>query len=165
MDAKPTVLKVRHRFRDYLYWNLMLAVPVITACAAILRQSIAGLFFYLILAGGAVAVVYRYFCTRCPHYIRSEGALKCMFFWGVPRLADARPGPLATADKAWTGLATAAVMLFPVPWLIEAPALLAVFVLSTVAFAVTMRRIECPRCIHFECPGNCAPKAERGPAS
>lgn len=158
MDTQPTSLKNRHRFQDYLYWNLMLAVPVIAACAAILRQSTTGFVFYLLLAAGAVAVIYRYFCTRCPHYTRSDGTLKCMFFWGVPRLAEARPGPLTTADKALTGLATAAVLLFPVPWLIEAPALFVIFLLSTVAFAVTMRRIECRRCVHLECPGNCAPE-------
>jgi hypothetical protein len=149
------VVKEQHSLRDYLYWNLMLAVPLLSGAAAVFRQTPLGLAAYLLVAAGAVAVVYRHFCSHCPHYTRARGRVKCLFFWGMPKIFPERTGPMSAVDKALTGLATAVCVAFPLPWLVKDTALLLIYTLSAAALVLTLRRSECHRCAYRDCPANC----------
>lgn len=157
MMAPTEPLKTRHRLTDYLYWNLMLAIPVFTAALSIYHHSIFWLVVYLLLLGVTVTLILRFFCTRCPHYNREDRTLKCMFFWGLPKFFEPRPGALSTLDMVISFGPPVLLFLFPVFWLVSEPGLLIIYVLSLTGFAATMKRHECSRCIYYECPVNSTP--------
>ncbi len=156
MKRNETALKEHHQFQDFLYWNAVAAVPIVTACIALFRISIVCFFVYILICVAALLMLYKFFCTHCPHYIHGEISTKCMFFWGVPKMFPPRPGPLNFLEKSLSIVAPAVVVLFPLYWLIKTPGLLVIFVLSTTVLFATVRRYECHRCVYFECPSNCA---------
>ena len=153
----PGQLKEQHRFGDYLYWNLMAAVPLLTALVAVGSVSIVWLIIYLIVCAGMLAVITFFFCTHCPHYLRSGATIQCMFFWRVPKFFKPKPSALSLIDKLAALAAPAVMALIPLYWLLMRPSLLLIYLLSLAAFAWTMRRYECPRCTFADCPSNCAP--------
>ena len=158
MNKHKTKLKTKHKFSDYLYWNLLVSVPIITACVAIFRFSVALLILYIIVCICLMIVVYRFFCTHCPHYTQSANKTKCMFFWGIPKYFSSRPGPLNFFEKAISLIAAIIIILLPLYWLILQPGLLAIYFLSLAVFGTTIKRNECRRCIYFNCPSNCVPE-------
>ena len=158
MNETKTQLKMHHKFSDYVYWNLLVSVPIITACIAILKNSIVLLILYIIVCICLMIVVYRFFCTHCPHYTQSANKTKCMFFWGMPKYFNPRPGPLNLFEKAISLIAPIIMILLPFYWLILQPGLLVIYFLSLAVFGATIRRNECGRCIYFHCPANCVPK-------
>jgi len=158
MDLHKQPLRERYTFIDFLYYTGLLAVPILTACYAIANDSKGWLIFYLVLCIAAVAVIYRFYCSHCPHYTREGRTTRCMFFWGIPKFFASHPGPLSFLDKTLAFIAPAAVFIFPLYWLFQHIGLLAIFLLSLLGFISTVRRNECRRCIYFECPVNKAPE-------
>ncbi len=164
MTECETKLKDRHGFKDFLYWTSFLLVPILTACVAILKwQSIVGLISYLVVLIACVIVIYRFFCSHCPHYTREAKTLKCMFFWGFPKFFAPRPGPMSMLEKLAAFAATFLIVFFPIYWLSRQPGLFVIYLLSLIVLVATIRRNECPRCIHGNCPLNCAPKEAETP--
>lgn len=161
MKNPATQLKRRHEFLDYLYWNLLLSVPVITACIAILRNSILWFIFYAIACSALITSIYRFFCTHCPHYIRGHRTTKCMFLWGIPKFFKSRPEPLNLFEKTVSIMAPFVMIVLPLYWLIFQLDLLVIYLLSLGVLFSTIRRNECGRCIHFNCPVNCVPEDQR----
>jgi hypothetical protein len=156
-DAKDQ-LKRKHTFLDFLYWNLVIAVPFVTACVATARYSMAWLVGYIVCCILLAIVLLRFYCTHCPHYLRDNGKLKCMFFWKVPKRFKSRPEPLTILDKIVSLMVVVLILLLPAYWLWLQPALLVIYTLSLGVVAATLRRYECHRCVYFECPSNCVPK-------
>jgi len=151
-------LKTRHKFLDFLYWNLVVSVPLITACIAIGTHSILGLILYLIAGILLATVLLKFYCTHCPHYIQSANTLKCMFFWGIPKFFMPKPGPLSILDKVVALSATLVIILLPLHWLLSAPGLLIIYVLSVGVMGTTLKRYECSRCTYFQCPSKSVPE-------
>jgi len=147
-------VKKQHRFTDFLYWNMFVALPIMTACTAIFKESPVWMVVYIIICIFLVAVIYRFYCTHCPHYVQGAKTTKCMFFWGMPKFFDSRPGPLSLFEKTMSFAAPVIIALIPLYWLILQPGLLAVYILSVAVLVATMRRNECSRCIYFHCPVN-----------
>jgi hypothetical protein len=58
MTPPETPLKTQHKFLDFLYWNLVVSVPFIAACIAIVEKSIAWLIIYIIACILLVMVIY-----------------------------------------------------------------------------------------------------------
>ncbi|NVM22186.1 MAG: hypothetical protein HWN68_10460 [Desulfobacterales bacterium] len=158
MVESKSQLKPHHRFPDYLYWNLLAAVPVVTACLAILEHSIIWLIVYIMVCISLIGFICRFCCTHCPHYIKSTNTIKCMFFWAVPKFFEPRPGPLSLFEKSVSLIATTILILLPFYWLSLQPGLLVIYFLSMAALVLTIRRNECGRCIHFHCPANRVPE-------
>jgi hypothetical protein len=158
MDKQKSPLRERYTFMDFLYYTALVIVPFFTAFYAISSQSRGWLIFYMALCVAAVAVIYRFYCSHCPHYTREGRTTQCMFFWGMPKFFKPRPGPLSFLDKALTFIAPAILVVFPFYWLFQKPGLLVIFVLSLIAFLATVRRNECRKCIYFDCPVNKAPE-------
>ena len=154
MDESRKSLKTAYRLGDFLFYTCLLAVPVVTAVAAILRHSALWAIVFVLFCVGVVVLLLKFFCTRCPHYTRQGGTLKCIFFWGFPKLFAPRGGSYSNLDLAVTGLATVAFVLFPVWWLIREPILFVVYALSMAGFGAAIYRNECEQCIHLECPVN-----------
>jgi hypothetical protein len=161
MNEPEIKLKKQHKFRDYLYWNLVFLVPVITACMAMFKVSIVLLGFYVALFVFMIIIIYRFFCTHCPHYINSEKVVKCMFFWGIAKYFKERPGPLGLFEKGIVFIASLILLLFPIYWMRLYPDLFVIYLLSLAVFAMTIRRNECKRCIYFECPSNSVTEGTR----
>lgn len=157
MTECNTTLKKQHSFKDYLYWNAMLAVPFLAVCIGLYQVAAVWMVVYIILAVGYLLLVYRYFCTYCPHYIRGDKTVKCMFLWGVPRLFKPNPGPMSSSDKVFVIAISVLFTALPVYWLRLEPGYLALYLLSGGVFAASVRRQECGRCIHFQCVSNCVP--------
>jgi hypothetical protein len=147
-------LKKEYTFGDYLFYMCLLAVPVLTAAAAVTRHSPAWTVLYLVFSAGMAALMLKFFCTRCPHYTREGSRLKCIFFWNFPKFFKPRAGRYGRIDLAVTVLAAAAVAVFPLYWLLREPGLLMIYLLSTAGFGAAIYRNECRRCIHSACPMN-----------
>ncbi len=161
MITSKDQLKIRHGFVDYLYWNLFGAIHIIAAGTAILNHSIACLVCYIILGISLVVLVYRFYCSHCPHYGQGDKTTKCMFFWGIPAFFKPRPWPLNLFEKAVLVISSIVWILFPLYWLSLEPSLLVIYLLSLAVFVWTIRRNECCRCIYFHSPVNCVPKEIR----
>jgi hypothetical protein len=154
MDDSRKSLKTAYRLGDFLFYTCLLAVPVVTAVAAILRHSGLWAVVFLLFSAGVAVLLLRFFCTRCPHYTRQGKTLRCIFFWGLPKLFAPRTGGYDNLDLAVSGLAAVAFVLFPLWWLIREPILLVVYALSMAGFGAAIYRNECKQCIHLECPAN-----------
>jgi hypothetical protein len=154
MDGSRKHLKTAYRLGDFLFYTCLLAVPVVTAVAAILRHSALWAIVFLLFSAGVAVLLLKFFCTRCPHYIRQGKTLKCIFFWGFPKLFAPRAGSYDNLDLAVSGLAAVAFALFPVWWLVREPLLFVVYALSLAGFGAAIYRNECEQCIHMECPAN-----------
>jgi hypothetical protein len=154
-------MKTSYRFSDFLYWNLLLSVPLITASVGVYRYSVTGFICYILFGLLAVGLLYKFFCSHCPHYINADSTTKCMFFWGVPRFFPPQAGPMSFMDKTISTIGPLVLLLFPLIWLVYQPGLLIVYVLSWAAFFTSLRRFECSRCIHADCPVNTAAKYSR----
>ena len=154
MDGSRKHLKTAYRLGDFLFYTCLLAVPVVTAVAAILRHSALWTIVYLLFCAVVVVLLLKFFCTRCPHYTRQGKTIQCIFFWGFPKLFAPRAGSYDSKDLAVSGLAAVALALFPAWWLIREPILFVVYALSTAGFGAAIYRNECKRCIHMQCPAN-----------
>ena len=148
-------LKTKHGLYDCVYWCLFLAMPIITACVAISKSSMLWMAAYILASVIFFAVVvFKFFCTHCPHYLQGEKTVNCMFIRGVPKYFQPKPGPYGFLELAVVALAMLVWVAFPVYWLYFHRGLLAIYIVSVVVFVATMKRYECVRCIHFDCPAN-----------
>jgi Flp pilus assembly protein TadB len=163
MNHSSNPLKTGYSFSDFLFYICLLLVPTITALLAILKYSMWWAIAFGVLALGVTVLILRFYCTRCPHYTREGQTLKCIFFWGLPKFFNKRPGPLDAVDKGVTFSATALLLIFPLYWLLMEPGLLIVYALSLIGFGAAIYRNECKRCIYFACPANRVPAATRNP--
>lgn len=154
MENLPNKLKYYHSFTDYLYWSIVALVPLVTAAIAICKYSLMWFVVYVVLLVTLVAVIMKFYCSHCPHYINGKRVIQCMFFWGVPKFFQERPGSLALHERIITLIAALIIMLLPLYWLIQLPAFLAIYVLSLMVLTMTIRRYECSRCIYVDCPLN-----------
>ena len=154
MNTPINNLKYHHRFSDYLYWNLVAAVPVMTASIAIYKNSLIWLIVYLGLLMAFVTIIMKFYCSHCPHYVRGRRVITCMFFWGVPKIFRQRQGPLNVIEKGITFISAIIILLLPGYWLIKLPEFLLIYVFSVTVLAMTIKRYECSRCIYEGCPSN-----------
>ena len=148
--------KTAYTFSDYVYWNLMLAVPVVTALSAIFSRSVPWGVAYLAASLILVGVLLRFFCSHCPHYTREGGRVYCIFYWGLPKWFQPRTEPPTPIDHAISVGAVFLWGLFPMYWLFNDPGLLIIYLVSLVTFGWTMKKTECRHCIYEECPANCS---------
>ena len=77
-----------------------------------------------------------------------------MFIRWAPKYFQPKPGPYTFLELAVVALAMLVWVAFPVYWLYLHHGLLAIYIVSLVVFVATMKRYECGRCIHFDCPAN-----------
>jgi hypothetical protein len=156
-------LKTQYRFSDFLFYVCLLVVPIFTAILAIFRHSVWWTIAFIILAVALTALILKFYCTRCPHYTREGKILKCIFFWGLPKFFDKRPGALNFIDKTVAFGAPTVLLVFPLYWLLLEPGLLVIYILSLAGFGSAVYRNECNRCIYFECPLNKVPEGIKNP--
>ena len=159
METKDIMgLKLEHTRTDCLYWGSMVLVPIIVACASIVRSSPFWLAAYVLTVLVMQIIIYRFLCTHCPHYCRDESRLHCLFLWNARKIFKKRPGPWHLGDTIMLSLAMMILVLFPVYWLMRDVILLFVYVISLINLTSTLKRYECRRCVYFACPANSVPE-------
>ena len=105
----------------------------------------------------------RVMCSHCPHYADEGSTLQCWANYGAPKLWKYRPGPMSTAENAVFFAGLAAVFGLPL-WFLVAGGLwflLVLYALVAAAFAVSLKRFLCSRCMNFACPLNGVPRSTR----
>lgn len=148
-------LKVKHEFKDFLYWNFVTLILLFSAGLAIGIHSTEGMIAYIFLIFFHFYVLeQRFFCTHCPYYAMSEKKVRCMMNWGWPKYFRSRPYSPGKFDLTVTTLGFLVVILFPFPWFLKEPFLLGAYLISISIFLLTIWRYECCRCIYFGCPFN-----------
>jgi hypothetical protein len=110
----------------------------------------------LLILGYFGFVEIRVMCSHCPHYAEPGKSLQCWANYGSPKLWKYRPGPMSITEKTVFvgGMALVwgyPLVFFPIgqQWF-----LLAIYLLTTASFAVTLRRSFCSHCMNFACPYN-----------
>jgi len=162
MEIREEHLKESHRLSDCLYWNLFFIVPIVTACVGISRHSAVWTILYILLTVLTFVVgVYRFFCTHCPHYIKGEEKVNCLFLRRAPKFFKERPGPYSFLERLVVFISLFIWLVFPIYWLYRSVGLLVIYGVSLAVLVATMRKYECGRCIHFDCPVNCVPEDAR----
>jgi hypothetical protein len=159
MNHPRMQLKTRYKFSDFLFYIVLLSVPLVTAVLAILKNSLWWTIVFIGIGSASAALILRFYCTRCPHYSRDGKNLKCIFFWGLPKFFNKRPGKLDVSDRVIAFSAMTVLLMFPLYWLLKVPGLLIVYVLSLIGLGAAIFRNECDRCIYFECPANRVPES------
>ncbi len=154
-------LKQKHTFLDFLYTIMASAIPFLLGCIAIAKVSVFMVVVYIVLGLAMVVIIYRFYCTHCPHYTGADKTVKCMFFWGLPKFFSPTPGPLTGLEKAITFSAAIALFIFPIYWFMAQPMLLIIYLLSSAVLVMGIRKNECSRCIYFDCPANNVPETEK----
>ncbi|MFW6052795.1 MAG: hypothetical protein ACOC8I_02680 [Desulfosalsimonas sp.] len=155
MTQQDADLKKTYTFADYISWTLLTLIPVLTAIYGISRASLLWTLIYLIVMAICFAgIIYRFFCTHCPHYKNTGQSTKCIFLWKVPAYFAPRPGPLNFFDKFMVSAGFIIAVAFPVYWLLASPLLLIIYALSWAVLFIFLYRYECIRCIHKDCPMN-----------
>ena len=151
-------LKTEHEFKDFLYWNFITLILLLPAAVAIGMRSTGWLLVYIFLVAFHFYVLeQRFFCTHCPYYAREGKCVNYMMNWGCPKYFKPRASPPGKFDIAITSLGFIIVILFPLPWLLKEPFLLAAYLISIALFLLTIWRYECGRCVYFGCPFNRVP--------
>ncbi len=151
-------LKIKHEFKDFLYWNFVTLILLFSAGLAIGIYSTGWMFAYIFLVIFHFNILeQRFFCTHCPYYARDGKKLRCMMNWAWPKHFRPRPYPPGKFDLAITTLGFIAVIIFPIPWLLKELFLLGSYSVSILIFLLTIWRYECSHCIYFGCPFNRVP--------
>jgi hypothetical protein len=154
-SGRYTSLKMKHEFKDFLYWNFVTLILLSSAGLAIGIYSTEWTLAYIFLVFFHFYVLeQRFFCTHCPYYATSEKKVRCMMNWGWPKYFRYRPHSPGKFDLAVTALGFIVVIFFPLPWLLKEPFLLGVYLVSISIFLLTIWRYECCHCIYFGCPFN-----------
>jgi len=151
-------LKTHYSFSDFLFYICLLSVPFVTAVLAIVKNSVWWTIVFIGIGVGVTVLILRFYCSHCPHYTREGKILKCIFFWGLPKFFNKRPGKLDVTDKIVTFSATIVLLVFPLYWLQMELGLLIIYILSLIGVGAAIYRNECERCIYFECPMNKVPE-------
>jgi hypothetical protein len=163
-DDRSTFLKMKHEFKDFLYWNLVTLTLLLSAGFAIGIRSTGWLIAYIFVVFFHFNILeQRFFCTHCPYYSRGGEKFRCMMNWGWPKHFRPRPYPPGKFDLAITTMGFIIVIFFPIPWLLKEPFLLGAYSVSILIFLLTIWKYECSHCIYFGCPFNrVTPEVRRG---
>jgi hypothetical protein len=95
-------------------------------------------------------------CSHCPHYAEPGKSLQCWANYGSPRLWKYRPGPMTGTEKFVFEAGLLLIFGYPLAFLLMGLQwfLLAIYLLTTVSFYVTLRHSFCSQCMNFACPLN-----------
>ena len=151
----------KHSFRDYLYWIALASIPGLTAAIGVGSESLNALCFLFLVWVVAFGIIYRALCVHCPYYIKSEGTIKCMYWWWMPKFFKANPDPPGKFAKVITLISIIIMALFPLYWLFQKPGLLAIYLLSGAVLSASSLRYACKQCLYYECPSNRVPEESR----
>lgn len=165
-DNCPTGENIHCHFtlKDWIHFLLISLPPFLLGGAGIYQLSgwllLPWLVFVLAFFG---LIEIRVMCSHCPHYAESGKSLKCWANYGSPKIWKYRPGPMTKLEN--TVFLGSFLIVWGYPLVILAIGLqiflLALYVMTTSAFFVTLKTYMCSQCMNFACPLNSVSKAKR----
>jgi hypothetical protein len=138
----------------FLFAGLPMAI---VGGAGIIRVSAWGLIPWAAMAFAYFGFIeIRVMCSHCPHYAEPGKSLQCWANYGSPRLWKYRPGPMTGTEKFVFEAGLLLIFGYPLAFLLMGLQwfLLAIYLLTTVSFYVTLRHSFCSQCMNFACPLN-----------
>lgn len=98
----------------------------------------------------------RVMCSHCPHYAEEGRTLGCWANHGSPKLWKYRPGPMSPIEKLLFLGGLVVVWGYPLPFLTigEQWLFLALYILTSTGFFLTIKLFLCSQCMNFACPLN-----------
>lgn len=105
----------------------------------------------------------RVMCSHCPHYAEPGSSLKCWANYGSPKPWRYRPGPMSRMETFWFYAGMAAVLGYPVIFLLIGGEwfLLFLYALTVAAGGSTLKMHLCTQCMNLACPFNGTGSAAR----
>jgi hypothetical protein len=149
---------------DLIHFYLICLPVFLVGGAGVLAVGIVPLLVWIgIIIAYFGFIEIRVMCSHCPHYAEEGSSLRCWANYGSPKLWKYRPGPMSTAERVVFFAGLVAVFGYPVGFLAAGGLwfLLALYLLVTAAFAVTLKRFLCSQCMNFACPLNSVPQHVR----
>ncbi len=144
---------------------LLIAMPTfLMGGAAIYASGQIPLFIWIgIIIGYFGFIEIRVMCSHCPHYAEEGSTLKCWANHGSPKLWKYRPGPMSVMEKVVFLGGFVIVWGYPLPFFVIEGLwfLLAIYILITTGFFVTLKMFLCAQCMNFACPLNGVPESAR----
>jgi hypothetical protein len=153
VSCPSTGVITRHEFSRYVCYKLLTLIPVSTALIAISRYSdtIYWLFVYIGLCLAHAGTMFSIKCPHCPYYKADGKLLRCIMFWGIPKIYKASPVPESRVVGYYGPIGILFLTFFPIYWLLFQWELLLLYVLSIVVLVTSISLIECSRCLNSRC--------------
>lgn len=139
----------RSRFHGVLSLSLI-GLATVLALPTLFAHSITLGLGYIAISGVAVGVVITAYCAKCPCKGHCGHVLPGKLAQRVPR----KPGLYTRAEYAALGIALAALIGVPQPWLWAEPGLFAAYWVLTGIALVEIRATVCRACGNAFCPLN-----------
>lgn len=165
-DDCPVAEKIHCHFRlsDYLHFLLISSPSFLLAGVELYRFSPWSLGLYLVIVVGFFGFLeIRVMCSHCPHYAEKGKTLTCWANHGSPKLWKYRPGPMSTTENLLFFFGLILVWGFPLPVFIFNTSWmnLALYLLTSCGFFVTLKLFLCSKCMNFACPLNGVDQKDR----
>ena len=95
-------------------------------------------------------------CSHCPHYAETGSSLKCWANYGILKVFKYRPGPMSFFEKTLFISGFTIIWGYPLLFLFISTQwfLLLVYIITVMAFFMTLKLFLCSRCMNFACPLN-----------
>jgi hypothetical protein len=120
--------------------------------------------YLVVFVYGVPGIVMRYLsCPRCPHLFQFGDCLQLpprIARWLVKAPTNA---PFSTAERAMFWFIFLFLPLYPLPWLLAQPLVLAVFVIAAATWYLSQLLYFCRRCRVQACPFNRVPLSSSNP--
>jgi len=149
---------------DLIHFYLMSVPPFLVAGAGLLAAGWIPLVAWIgIVISFFGFIEIRVMCSHCPHYAEEGSTLRCWANYGSPKIWKYRPGPMSTGENVVFFAGLGIVFIPPIGFLVAGGMwfLLLLYLLLSTAFAVSLNRFLCSKCMNFACPLNAAPEPVR----
>jgi predicted neutral ceramidase superfamily lipid hydrolase len=155
-ECPKTGLLKKIPFALFIYYKLATFVPAFIGIYAIYTYagSLLWVFAYISIFVVHMAIIYKIKCTHCTYYMLPGDKLHCMWLWGVPKIFRKDTRPESGLNKVYVPFGMAMVAFFPVYWLLNNWALLALYFVSMAVLVASLFLFTCTRCTYFECTHN-----------
>ena len=150
-------LHCHFRLKDWIHFLLIAFPPFLLGGAGIYHVAgwlLIPWIIFVVAFFGFIEI--RVMCSHCPHYAEPVSSLKCWANYGSPKLWKYRPGPMSVTEKIIFFGGFALVWGYPLLLLILSKQLflLAVYLMTTSGFFMTLVNFMCSQCMNFACPLN-----------
>jgi len=149
---------------DLIHFYLMSVPTFLVAGAGILAAGWIPLVAWIGIVISFFGIIeIRVMCSHCPHYAEEGSTLRCWANYGSPKLWKYRPGPMSTGENVVLFGGLGIVFISPIGFLVSGGMwfLLLLYLLLSTAFAVSLKRFLCSKCMNFACPLNGVPEPLR----
>lgn len=150
-------LNCHFSFKQLLHFYAIVLPTFLLGGAGIYNASERSLVLWIFMSAAFFLIIEnRVMCSHCPHYAEPGASLKCWANYGIIKIFKYRPGPMSLLEKTIFLSGFTIVWGYPIFFLLISSQwfLLIVYVLTVIAFFITLKLFLCSRCMNFACPLN-----------